>query len=82
LVLETAAFSEDGAEDSSQAGGVERTTVALDDGVEDGGFASFVGDGQAVLALEAGDFGNGLGAAVDEVEKFEVELVDGGALLG
>jgi hypothetical protein len=81
MVLETAAFGEDGAENSAQAGRVERSGVALEDGVEDGGLAGFIGDGQAVLKFEAGDFGNGLGAAVDEAEKFEIEFVDDGALL-
>jgi hypothetical protein len=97
LVLETTAFGEDGAEDAAQAGGVEETGMALgvvlgvvlrvvldvvlDDGVEDGGFAGFIRDREVVLALEAGDFGDGLGAAVDEVEKLEIELVDDGALL-
>jgi hypothetical protein len=81
MVLETAAFGEDGAEDAAEAGGVERAGVALDNGVEDGGLAGFVGDGQAVFALEAGDFRDGLGSAVDEAEKFEIELVNGGAVL-
>jgi hypothetical protein len=80
-VLETTAFGKDGAEDAAEAGSIERSGVALDDRVEDGSLASFIGDGQAVLALEAGDFRNRLGAAVDEVEKFEIEFVDGGALL-
>ena len=82
MVLETAAFGEDGAEDAPDAGGVERTGVALQDGVEDGGFAGFVGDGKIAFALEAGDFSNGLGAPVDEAEEFEIELVNGGAVLG
>src|ERR1700674_4609939 len=81
MVLETAAFGEDGAEDATEAGRVERAGVALDDGVEDGGLAGFVGDGKAVRTLEAGDFSNRLGAAVDEAEKFEIEFVNGGALL-
>jgi hypothetical protein len=34
-----------------------------------------------VLLLEAGDFSDGLGASVDDAEKFEIELVDGFALL-
>jgi len=81
MVLETAAFGEDGAEDTPDAGGVERAGVAEEDRVEDGGLASFVGDGKIALTLEAGDFSNGLGAAVDEAEEFEVELVNGGAVL-
>jgi hypothetical protein len=81
MILEAAAFSEDGAEDAAQAGGIEGAGIALHDGVEDGGFAGFVGDGQAMFELEAGDFGDDLGAAVDEAEKFEIEFVDDGALL-
>jgi hypothetical protein len=81
MILETAAFGEDGAEDSAQAGRVEWPGVALEDGVQDGGFAGFVGDGQAVFELEAGNFRHGLGAAVDEAEKFEIEFVYDGALL-
>jgi hypothetical protein len=81
MVLEPAAFGEDGAEDSADAGGVERAGVVLQQIVEDGGFAGFVGYGEAALLLEARDFGDGLGAAVDEAEKLEIELVDGGALL-
>jgi hypothetical protein len=82
MVLETAAFGEDGAEDAPDTGGVEWAGIALEDGVEDGGLASFVGDGKIAFALEAGDFRDGLGAAVDEAEEFEVELVNGGAVLG
>jgi hypothetical protein len=67
-VLETPAFGEDGAEDATQAGGVERSGVALENGVEDGGFTGFVGDRQRVLLLEASDFSYGLSAAVDESE--------------
>jgi hypothetical protein len=81
MVLETAALGEDGAEDAAQAGRVEGSGVGLDDCVEDGGLAGFIGDGQAVLELEAADFGDRLGAAVDEAEKFEIEFVDDGALL-
>jgi hypothetical protein len=81
MVLETAAFGEDGTEDTADTGGVERAGVALEDGVEDGGLTGFVGDREAILALEASNFSNGLGATVDELEEFEIELVDGGALL-
>jgi hypothetical protein len=81
MVLETTAFREDGAEDSAQAGGVERARVALDNRIEDGSLACFVGDGKAVLSLEAGNFSDGLGASVDEVEKFEIEFIDSVALL-
>jgi hypothetical protein len=72
MVLETTAFREYGTENAAQAGGVERSGVALDNRIEDGSLACFVGDGKAVFALEA---------PVDEVEKFEIEFVDGAALL-
>ena len=81
MVLKTAAFGEDGAEDAPYTGGVERAGIARDDNVQNGGFAGFVGDGQTVFALEAGDFSNGLGAAVDEAEEFKIKLIDGSALL-
>jgi hypothetical protein len=81
MVLETAAFGENGAEDAAQARRVKWPGVGLDDGVEDGGLAGFIGNGQAVLVLEAADFGDGLGTAIDEAEKFEIEFVDDGALL-
>jgi len=81
MVLETAAFGEDGAEDAAHAGGIERPGIALDKRVEDGGFARFVRNRQSMLLLEAGDLRYGLGAAVDEAEEFEVELVNGSALL-
>jgi hypothetical protein len=81
MVLEAAAFGEDGAEDAAEAGGIERTRVALDHGVKDCRFAGLIGDGQAMLLLEAGDFRDGLGSAIDEVEEFEIEFVDYGALL-
>jgi hypothetical protein len=81
MVLETTAFREYGTENAAQAGGVERSGVALDNRIEDGSLACFVGDGKAVFALEAGDFSDRLGAPVDEVEKFEIEFVDGAALL-
>jgi hypothetical protein len=82
MVLETSAFGEDGAEDAPDAGGVERSGIALDNRIEDGGFARFIGDRQGVLTLEARNLGDGLSAAVDEAQEFEIELVDGGALLG
>jgi hypothetical protein len=81
MILETAAFGEDGAEDPAQAGRVEGPGVALEDGVQDSGFAGFVGYGQAVFELEAGDFSHGLGPAVDEAEKFKIKFVNHGALL-
>jgi hypothetical protein len=81
MVLEATAFSKDGTEDAAEAGSIERAGVALDNRVEDGGLAGFIGDRQAVLALEAGDFRYGLGSAVDETEEFEIEFVDGSALL-
>jgi len=81
MVLEKTAFGEDGAEDATDAGGLERPGVALDEAVEDDRFAGFIGDGKAVFTLEAGDFRDGLGAAVDKPEKLEIEFVDGVALL-
>jgi hypothetical protein len=81
MVLETSAFGEDGAEDSPDAGRVERSGIALDNRVEHGGFARFIGDGKSVLLLETCDFCNGVGAAVDEAEEFEIELVNCSALL-
>jgi hypothetical protein len=72
MVLESAALGDDGAEDAFEASCVEGSGIALDYGVEDGGFAGFVGDWKVVLGFEACDFGYGLGSAVDEVQKFEV----------
>jgi hypothetical protein len=81
MVLEMTAFGEDRGENSTDGGGIEGSGVALDEGVEQGRLAGFIGDGQTVFTLEAGDLRNGLGAAVEETEKFEIEFVDGVALL-
>jgi hypothetical protein len=81
MVLEMAAFGEDGGEDSTDGGGIEGSGVALDKCVEEGCLAGFIGDGQAVFTLEAGDLSDGLGATVEETEKFKIEFIDGVALL-
>jgi hypothetical protein len=80
-VLETSAFGEYGSEDAPDAGGIERSGIALYNRVDHGRFTSFIGDGQSVLLLEASDFRYGVGAAIDEAEQFEIEFINGGALL-
>jgi hypothetical protein len=81
MVLEPAAFGEDGAEDAADAGSIERASIAIKHGLKNDRLTGFIGDGKAVFALEAGDFRNGLGAPIDETEKFEVEFVNRCTLL-
>jgi hypothetical protein len=80
MVLEKTAFGEDGAEDAADTFAIERSGVALDDAVEDVRLSGFIGDGQAVFTLQAGNLRDGLSAEGDEAEKFEINFVDGIAL--